>query len=141
MKTLDKYNKNKKQYDVNIKELEFKKIEEVFKENDTFQLKGIFMNTKSRGGISFSFITSKYVINAKPHMFETLGDMYSDDDVTRMINNGDVYIRFTPFEYDNEFNKGTSYSVEFLETEDLDKELDELNEEPTNLDETTTQGE
>lgn len=125
--TFGKLNRGSK-YDFDTEELEFVKIKDIYDEKglNIYPLRGFTKSTKGNYGDSYAFITPVGLINAKPNMHEQILPIYNgEQDVTDMINNGEVFIQFHSFEYTQKINdkdvKQTSYGFNYLS-------LDEVNE-------------
>lgn len=119
---LAQFNKGSK-YDFNTKDLEFKKIKEIYISGglNIYPTFGLIKNTKNELGLSYALISKDMLINVPSHMNDTLNAMYDNEQITQAFNNGDIYVQFVKTEYNNAFGKGDTYFVNFLTLEDVNK--------------------
>lgn len=109
-----KYNKVTPKYDYQIPEgSTFATLKELYKVSPkaTHEIKGFYINTKSKYGDSPVVITDTNLVNLPSHKLEQVKEMMLDEELTNGINAG-LY-GFTIYEYEKDNSK--HYSINWVE--------------------------
>jgi hypothetical protein len=111
---IDDLNKGIKKFDYELTEKhEYKKLEELFKENEdgVYVVRMFYTNKKSMYGENEVVVTDDYIINLPKHLTETVEKIVNNEDYLKLINEGKF--AFTIYEYEYKQGKETklAYSV------------------------------
>lgn len=112
--TANKYNRSAQQYTVNSEGFEYRSMKDLYEDftaDQVYELKGIYINTKSKYGDSPVFISDGIFINGPQHMLDTAREMMADPEATEAINAGKVGMRI--YQYDGNGRK--CYSINFVD--------------------------
>ena len=113
MSILDKYNGSRFDYRA-PENTEWIKLKDLFKrdgEGVVYQLKALYINTKSEFGDEPVLVTDKNLVNAPQHLTDTVQSMLGDSELIKYINDGNV--GFTIYQFTNK--RGTGYSVRWID--------------------------
>ena len=119
--SIAKYNKKNTQWDINTEGFEYHTLEELASQlkkakTDHARLYGLFINPKGNYGDEAVAIIEDAYINLPKHVVEQVKAILADDEVVAEIKDGKTGIK--PYTYEDEkHNKGTLYSVEFVDIE------------------------
>lgn len=98
------------------KNFEYKTLVELYKANKkdkVYEVKGLFINTKSKFGDSPVAVTEKFYVNLPSHMTNTVREIREDVGLIADINNGKI--GFTIYEYEQKKYKKTCYSINWVD--------------------------
>lgn len=112
--SITKYNKVTPKYEYVIPEgTQFATLKELYKVSPkaTHEIKGFYINNKSKYGDSPVVITDTNLVNLPSHKLEQVKEMMLDEELTNGINVG-LY-GFTIYEYEKDNNK--HYSINWVE--------------------------
>ena len=93
------------------KEREFKKLEELHKEQPKarYTILAIFINTKGKFGDQGVFITNDFQVNLPPHLLDLSQELRQDGEVIEAINNREL--AFEIYQYNGKNGKGYSINL------------------------------
>ena len=104
----DKYNKNKRAFDINIDGFEFKKLSDL-EEDKIYPLLGFYINVKGKFGDHPVFISDGILVDVPPHMTEDTKEMLKDPEMLEAIRAG--RIGFHVYQYTSKTYKKECYAV------------------------------
>lgn len=98
-------------FDFPEKEREFKKLEELHKQqpNARYTILAVFINTKGKFGDQGIFVTNDFQVNLPPHLLELSQELRQDDEIIEAINNREL--AFEIYEYNGKNGKGYSINL------------------------------
>lgn len=137
MSFASKHKKGGIQWDIDTKDFEYFKLEDLFKkdpEGTAYNLRGVFINkNKSEKdlkdyGASVVGILSDKLINLPNHMEEEVRDIMNDEEDVADIRAGKVWFRIRSYESHGK----TCYSPDWLEEDEVEEILEATKKEKKN---------
>lgn len=98
-------------FDFPEKEREFKKLEELHKQQPKarYTILAVFINTKGKFGDQGIFVTNDFQVNLPPHLLELSQELRQDDEIIQAINNREL--AFEIYQYNGKNGKGYSINL------------------------------
>lgn len=98
-------------FDFPEKEREFKKLEELHKQQPKarYTILAVFINKKGKFGDQGLFVTNDFQVNLPPHLLELSQELRQDDEIIQAINNREL--AFEIYEYNGKNGKGYSINL------------------------------
>lgn len=109
-------------FDFPEKEREFKKLEELHKQQPKarYTILAVFINKKGKFGDQGLFVTNDFQVNLPPHLLELSQELRQDDEIIQAINNREL--AFEIYEYNGKNGKG--YSINLVPSTEPDEKDD-----------------
>lgn len=109
-------------FDFPEKEREFKKLEELHKQQPKarYTILAVFINTKGKFGDQGIFVTNDFQVNLPPHLLELSQELRQDDEIIQAINNREL--AFEIYQYNGKNGKG--YSINLVPSTEPDEKND-----------------
>lgn len=98
-------------FDFPEKEREFKKLEELHKQQPKarYTILAVFINKKGKFGDQGIFVTNDFQVNLPPHLLELSQELRQDDEIIEAINKREL--AFEIYEYNGKNGKGYSINL------------------------------
>ena len=113
-----KYNKGVKKFDfTNEENAPFISLGELYNADmvKPVELKGVYINSKSKFGEQAVAIIDGFYVNLPKHMVETVKEMLTDEEFVHGVNAGNVYFDVEKY-YSEKYNKDC-YSAVWIDVE------------------------
>ena len=107
-------NKGVKKFDYEMTDKhEYKKLEELFKENKegVYIVRMFYTNKKSKFGENEVVVTDDYIINLPKHLTETVEQIIKDENYLKLIGEGKFGFNIYEYEYNEGKKRKKAYSV------------------------------
>ena len=113
--SISSYNKFNRKFDVELKDLSFVKLSDLYKESPDkeYTITGLFINKKSKFGDRPFVSTPDFLADLPAGMLGTVRDMVNDPVVVEAINEGTAGFKVVKY-HSNRYNRDC-YTVEFVE--------------------------
>lgn len=111
---IDDLNKGIRKFDYELtEEHEYKKLEELFKENKdgVYVVRMFYTNKKSMYGENEVVVTDDYIINLPKHLTKTVEKIVENEDYLKLINEGKFAFNIYEYEYKQGKETKKAYSV------------------------------
>lgn len=111
------HNRNTVKFKVDTNDFKFRKLAELFAENDpetVYPVYGLYINRKSKFGASPFAASEGYFISLPNHMLEQVQEILQDAEAIDQMNNSKAGLVIRPYLDDKD---ETHYSADFVEVE------------------------
>lgn len=114
-KTTLKYNTSNFKFNIDFENVEFIKISDFFEnESKIYPVEGIYANTKSNFGISYSILTNNKLVSVPQHLNKNMQAILDDDEAVAEIKSNKICFGIRPYKKDNKIY----YTIEFLDNDE-----------------------
>jgi len=115
MSKATQYNRFSHKFVAEIKDLKFKKLEELYKEDSKgiYQVTGLFINRKSKFGDKPFLSTPFFLVDLPKNRLDDIQNMINDQEVVDDVNSGLVGFKVVSY-FSKTYNK-TCYNIEFVD--------------------------